>query len=218
MALCVIAFMLTRCHEPTSCLYHFFFIFIFIFIIFFFVLHHIPFGLTSQFFCHDDELREVYRSFEMNSSFVLSQSNFKPAKLGSKLPLLNWDLVVCGQGNIEHSAVTARHYPILYLLDHSSSQKALNRLVLRSMNCEELAHNAVYGEAELASNAPAEMQETKWAVKRAESWPEPVVRLAIRKHSGFPPMGSFIFAKTTNTVFAAVFISKTCIKPLPSLM
>lgn len=50
MALCVIAFMLTRCHETTSCLYHFFYIFNFIFIFFFFVLHHIPFGLTSHFF------------------------------------------------------------------------------------------------------------------------------------------------------------------------
>lgn len=154
----------------------------------------------------------------MNSSFVLSQSNFKPAKLGSKFPLLNWDFIVCGQGSIEHSAMTARHDAILCLLDHSSSQKALSRLAPRSMNCEKLAHNAVYGEAELASNAPAEMQKTKWAVKRAESWPEPVVCLAIRKLSGFPPMDLFIFAKTTNTVFAAVFISKTCIKPLPGLM
>lgn len=64
----------------------------------------------------------------MNSSFVLSQSNFKPAKLGSKLPLLNWDLIVFGQGSIEHSAMTARHDAILCLLDHSSSQKALSRL------------------------------------------------------------------------------------------
>lgn len=177
--------MLTRCHEPTSCLYHFFFIFI----IFFFVLHHIPFGLTSQFFCHDDELREVYRSFEMNSSFVLSQSNFKPAKLGSKLPLLIWDLIMCGQGSIEHRAMTAPYDAILSVFSTIRLVRRLYRLAPRSVNCENLAHNAVYGEAELASNAPAEMQETKWAVKRAESWPEPLVCLAIRKLSGFPPMG-----------------------------
>lgn len=60
------------------------------------------------------------------------------------------------------------------------------------MNCEKLAHNAVNGEAELASNAPAEMQETSGLSRRAESWPEQSCASQLEK-LWFPSNGSFYF-------------------------